>query len=113
VADDDLEPIPLDPANPPIGESDEGDRAERSPVAVRDRFLLALAAVVAVALILLGVQLRSIASDTRRNADCSQGLVAAVTSNGFRTSTEQRQVFEQRVSDCLGTTVTLPGNVGQ
>lgn len=112
MADDDLEPIPLEPTESPTAD-DEADAAAPASVALRDRFLFAVAIVVAVALILLGVQLRSIRSDTRRDADCSQALVAAVTANGLRTSAEQRDVFEQRVSDCLGTTVTLPGGIGQ
>ena len=101
-ADDDLEPIPLSPGAPPA------EKVARA-VAVRDRFLLALAIVVAVAIVALAVQLRAIARDTAHEADCSEALVAMVSASGPASVGEQRERIEAQLRSCLGPDVTLPG----
>jgi hypothetical protein len=111
-ADDDLEPIPLadtPPSAPPAPPDDAPSRAAAErPTVVRDRFLLALAVVVAVALIALAVQLRAIARDTAHDADCSEALVAIVSSPS-RTGADLRARIEAQLQACLGPDATLPG----
>jgi hypothetical protein len=117
-ADDDLEPIPLSDG-PPLTPPPAADRSTDAtavtdgppaghPTAVRDRFLVALAVVVAIAIVTLAVQLRSIARDTAHDADCSEALVAIVSSPS-RTGTDLRQRIESQLKSCLGPDATLPG----
>jgi hypothetical protein len=114
-ADDDLEPIPLSDG-PPLAPDTSADGAPAArtsapathPTAVRDRFLVALAVVVAIAIVALAVQLRSIARDTAHDADCSEALVAIVSSPS-RTGSELRQRIESQLRSCLGPDATLPG----
>jgi hypothetical protein len=114
-ADDDLEPIPLSdgpPLAPPPPADDAAEATASSspshPTAVRDRFLVALAVVAAIAIVALAVQLRSIARDTAHDADCSEALVAIVSSPS-RTGSDLRQRIESQLKSCLGPDATLPG----
>jgi hypothetical protein len=114
-ADDDLEPIPLSdgpPLAPPPPADDAAEATSSSspshPTAVRDRFLVALAVVAAIAIVALAVQLRSIARDTAHDADCSEALVAIVSSPS-RTGSDLRQRIESQLKSCLGPDATLPG----
>jgi hypothetical protein len=118
-ADDDLEPIPLSDRPPLAPSPAAGDAAAPTttsassspaghPTAVRDRFLVALAVVAAIAIVALAVQLRSIARDTAHDADCSEALVAIVSSP-TRTSSDARQRIESQLKSCLGPDATLPG----
>jgi hypothetical protein len=106
-ADDDLEPIPLPTTTtPPPPTADRHPTTPPTPV-VRDRFLVALAIVVALAMIALAVQLRSIARDVGHEAECSEALVAIVSSGG--PNGDERDAIEAQVRACLGPDVTLPG----
>ena len=117
-ADDDLEPIPLSggpPLAPTPPAADAADATSSSssasashPTVVRDRFLVALAVVAAIAIVALAVQLRSIARDTAHDADCSEALVAIVSSP-TRTGSDARQRIEAQLKSCLGPDATLPG----
>lgn len=110
-ADDDLEPIPLSdgpPLEPATAPAEATPSATRHPTAVRDRFLVALAVVVAVALVALAVQLRAIARDSAHDADCSEALVAIVSSPS-RTGSDLRERIETQLKSCLGPDATLPG----
>ena len=104
-AHDDLEPIPLPGQRPaPVA----GAETKAATAVVRDRFLVALAVVAAVAIVLLAVQLRSITRDTEREAECSEALVAIVASSGPG-SAENRDALRARLQACLGPGATLPG----
>jgi hypothetical protein len=105
-ADDDLEPIPLTTTTAPAPTPEPDPATPRTP-AVRDRFLVALAIVVALAMIMLAVQLRSIARDVGHEAECSEALVAIVSSGG--PSETERDAIEAKVRACLGPDATLPG----
>lgn len=115
-ADDDLEPIPLaggPPLAPPPRAGDAAGATTAAPTSghpttVRDRFLVALAVVAAIAIVALAVQLRSIARDTAHDADCSEALVAIVSSPS-RTGSDLRQRIESQLKSCLGPDATLPG----
>jgi 7-cyano-7-deazaguanine synthase in queuosine biosynthesis len=114
-ADDDLEPIPLSdgpPLAPPPPADDAAEATSSSspshPTAVRNRFLVALAVVAAIAIVAPAVQLRSIARDTAHDADCSEALVAIVSSPS-RTGSDLRQRIESQLKSCLGPDATLPG----
>ena len=87
---DDLEPIALTPDAPP-------SPAETTPV-VRDRFLVALAVVVAIAVIALAIQLRAIASSQEDETRCMRALVGMV---GQR-DPETARASQARVDECLG-----------
>jgi hypothetical protein len=117
-ADDDLEPIPLSDGpplapRPSAGATGTADAAPETsppghPTAVGERFLVALAVVSAIAIVALAVQRRSIARDTAHDADCSEALVAIVSSPS-RTGSDLRQRIESQLKSCLGPDATLPG----
>lgn len=102
VQADDLEPIPLPSGAAPA-------TPEKPPVAVRDRFLLALAIVVAIGVVALAVQLRAIARDTAHDAECSEALVAMVSASGPASVGEERDRLEAQLRSCLGPDATIPG----
>jgi hypothetical protein len=99
-ADDDLEPLPLTTSTP-------ATPAPASTPAVRDRFLVALAVVVALAIVAFAVQVRSIARDAAHEAECSEALVAIVSSGGAGND-DARAELEAKVRECLGPDATLP-----